>query len=152
MIPRSYERALYPKSLVQLPERHGFPPHFILFFAFAKLVWCHGLKGLHVCRIITAMIILLKTCITWYWIKLRVFELSIVTASEEAWLALLTTVRCLVADGEAPPVRDEVQCSSCGRSFAPHVLVKQTNKQKLRFTVDCWFCSVNLWKKYLIIK
>lgn len=60
---------------------------------------------------------------------MRVFELSILTASEEAWLALLTTVRCLVADGEAPPVRDEVQCSSCGRSFAPHVLVKQTNKQ-----------------------
>lgn len=47
-------------------------------------------------------------------------NISIVTSR-----SLLTTTKFLVvADGEAPPIQDEVECSTCNRSFAPKVLVK----------------------------
>lgn len=46
--------------------------------------------------------------------------------------SLLTTTKFLVvADGEAPPVQDEVECSTCKRSFAPKVLVKSATSHSV---------------------
>lgn len=65
---------------------------------------------------------------------------------------LQTTITFLVvADGEAPPIQDEVECSTCKRSFAPKVLVKSAtshsshshSSHQIRNSV-AYFCSMEI--------
>lgn len=57
---------------------------------------------------------------------------------------LLTTITFLVADGEAPPIQDEVECSTCKRSFAPKVLVKSATSHSATLTAHIKYETVEL--------
>lgn len=45
---------------------------------------------------------------------------------------LTTTTFLVVADGEAPPIQDVVECSTCNRSFAPKVLVRSATSHSVK--------------------
>lgn len=61
---------------------------------------------------------------------------------------LLTTITFLVADAEAPPIQDEVQCSTCKRSFAPKVLVKSAISHSATLTAQIKYETV--WLTFLV--
>lgn len=62
---------------------------------------------------------------------------------------LLTTITFLVvADGEAPPIQDEVECSTCKRSFAPKVLVKSATSHSATLTAHIKYETV--WLTFVV--
>lgn len=119
-------------------------------FECAKLIWCQCLSIviLPVERMYGKLILIkAKQIMTFFvflqnWMTLKkalyVYEYGLNMNCILTSQSLLTTTKFLVvADGEAPPIQDEVECSTCKRSFAPKVLVKSATSHSVTAHINC---------------